>query len=185
MTTDERVIHVFMPVLDGPMPAQWLIWGKTFERVREDFEDTPRPLPGSYKFVEKVRVQISLQTPEELLERTDNQWSRITGVLVDAGGDAAAQEKIFERLLYIYDKVKHADNALYQKLGRFPVVLLLPQCATYSQAVSEFASRIADEGSLQDIPVDTHPITTSRGFIDMMRNIEWQLARDWKNRKAA
>ncbi len=177
-----REIHFFMPVLDGTIPAEWQVWGRTFERACFDFEDTPRPLPGSFKYVEAARLHINLQTPEELLDRTDNQWSRVAGVLVDGGGGPADRQERFERFLDLCSRLRPA-NAIYAKLGRFPIGFMLPSAGGFNQEAIEFADRLEREGARQlQVHAECHHITTSRGFIDVIRTLEWQLARDWMNR---
>lgn len=174
-----------MPVLDGSLPAAWPIWGKTVGTVCTEFGETPQPLPGEYKYISTVRLRINTQKPEDLFDRTEHQWGLVAGVLVIADGSSDEQNTIYDRMLRVLAKIQ-CEDAIYEKLGRFRLGLLLRSPEPWSQTTTSFAFKLEAEAKRQlKVSVDRHYASTSRGFLDMLRSIEWQMISDWANRRKA
>ena len=176
-------VNLVVPVVDGDNPAEWRLWDeKTLEKHVWEFYTNGRYIPSDFEGV--ARLMVAFQPEEKLLERNEDEWKAVVGILVDANGDPAARAQVAKRVLDICKEIAPGKNAWYREL-RFRLGLVLNQDPPEWQPYVEFGHELQLHAeTILDGDVEWQLVSDVRTFHTMMRTVEQQLVYRYMKRRS-
>lgn len=117
--------EALLAVIDGPNPASWKPWGRSFSELSKEVDKAELNLPPSYQNLSGYRLRLLLESSADLERR--ETWNRVVGAIVD--GRVPHEDAVVDAFDLLCSRLQLTKSAWFRRYG-FHLVVVLPVDAT-------------------------------------------------------